>query len=1469
VSAQVAIAAGYFPAYARLPRKAQRKADEFIRKFTLDPKQPSIHYEPIRAAVDAQLRSVRVGDDYRAIVRAPETGNVFVLLWIDHHDEAYRWAESKRLEVHPKTGTMQVFDLDAASKAVTDSSEEESDEAEALQDVRYEEKRLFSSYNDDQLFMGGVPRALLPAVRALYTDADLDRLVPHLPEEAADLLTGLAAGYDYDSVVAQILEPAPDAKAAAPVAIDTSDLAAALQRESTQREFRLLDDSFDLDKALTYPLDVWRIYLHPSQRKVVRARTKGPLRITGGAGTGKTVVAMHRAAFLAREVFKAPDDRILVTTFTTNLAHDISDHLSKLIEPEVLARIEVVNVDAWAHAYLRDRGSTRHLAGKKQQDAAWQAAIDLYGVDGFDKNFSRFEWQAVVQEQNLTDEESYVRAVRRYRGLPLSRAQRRNLWQVFDEYRRGLDAQNVREAVDILREARQALQAAGEAPRYRSVIVDEVQDLSAESLRLVRAIAGPERGDDLLLVGDAHQRIYGRPVALGQCGINVRGRRSQELRLNYRTTAAICRWSLKALGAEDYDDLDEGTSSTRGYVSLRRGQNPTLRHFQDAADERSFIASQVKEVLAAGRKPEEICVVARTGHLLDGYAAALQKVGIETEVLEKQRPRASSVQLATMHRVKGLEFPVVFVVAVNDGQMPLSTNELGSDDPIVSKLAETQERCLLYVATSRARDELHVTCYGVQSPFLAALAAVTTEPASQRRQLSEPAPASAEVRPPATEEPAERTEGPLTTAALDGVLSQPIDSWPLPTRMLNWAQANHVQTLRELASRAPLDLAQARNLGRRSISQTRAVLEGRTGRTWEELARSLGSVADEPRQTTAGWAGLRALVPEAFLDAPLDDVRLPLRMRNYCKREGLISVGQLISRSQGTLFDAPNLGRASVAGSREAIQDFVAKVEEARALWEAGFFASIKAQLSDFDTVPRMVLTRRAGLGMQAETLESIGGTLGVTRERVRQVEKKTADALAQSASWKRFLRNRFSAAVEDGSVALKVLEEDPWWTGVSEKPEALGYFAERLLEGAFHVVSVGEELFLASVTQSELDELRHVLKRQTKALVFPAPLAGMRALFEGTASRLGTALAAAVWGDLEELLTIDGDGPNARVTAFGTSKRAQIIAFLEAAPGPVSVGALTAAVGRGALPEEAFFFGRGLVGLRKHFPDFERWRAELAPIVIDVMRTDGPERQWSCVELINEVRERAEIPEWLEHWHLASILRRSEGIVDLGRLRVALPGASEGTERVHIDDALRKLLEDHGEPMAHEALLERLRKAMDFTDASAVGRLLRPPFLRCDAEHWGLRERDLPGGVAASSQAVEHIEAVLARRERGLSSIQLHRELTLLSSDHARWTPEMSLSILRADSRFRLTVAGNVGLGDWDTVRVPTRAEIVQQCIAEGSGKVTIAAVEDRMRALYGDAWDRVRIGAAANRVGAGLAGDELVLGSLPEGAR
>ena len=449
-------------------------------------------------------------------------------------------------------------------------------------------------------------------------------------------------------------------------------------------------------------------------------QANGPVRVLGGAGTGKTVVAMHRARYLAEEVLNKKEDRILFTTFTRNLATDIQENLRKLCSVDALSRIDVVNLDAWVANFLRGQGYRHQVVFDDDENDAWAFALNQAPPDlGLTPNFYRSEWEQVVQAQNITDAEQYLKASRIGRGTKLARDAKKRIWPVFQEYRAQLNEQGKKEYVDLLRDARGLIQSKGISLPYRAVIVDEAQDMSGEAFRLLRAIL-PDGANDLFIVGDAHQRIYRHRVSLGQCGINIKGR-GKKLKINYRTTDEIRRFAVGLLEGREIDDLDGGVDQQKGYVSLTHGRPPLVRTFGTFADEVAFLKEQIAELQKDGAPLESICVVARTKHLVDGYLSQLQAAGFGTYEIKRnaaeQRDKPG-IRLATMHRVKGIEFEHVIVVAANKGIIPLDAAVGDAEDAVAQRNSETGERSLLYVALTRARRSATITAYGQISPFL-------------------------------------------------------------------------------------------------------------------------------------------------------------------------------------------------------------------------------------------------------------------------------------------------------------------------------------------------------------------------------------------------------------------------------------------------------------------------------------------------------------------------------------------------------------------------------------------------------------------------------------------------------------------------------------------------------------------------------------------------------------------------------
>jgi len=697
---KVAISADFLAAFSRIPRAQQKKVREFTEKFRADPTIASINYERLAQMRDDKVRSVRIGIDYRAIVIHPPRGDVYLLVWVDHHDEAMAWARDKRFDVNPRTGALQVVDVEQAE---SQQQEEAAPEPPAtLHEGTSTPAALFEELDDPSLLSVGLPEVLLPSVRALEDDAQLDKLRDHLPEEVYEALFMLAAG-------ATVEEAIQEARKQPEAPVDLDSFEKALEHPDSQRRFQVVETSGDLLEMLNAPLERWRVFLHPDQRKLVRRRFNGPARVLGGAGTGKTVVAMHRARHLAREVFNAPTDRILFTTFTANLANNLQHLLASMCGSE-MERIEVVHLDSWAVRHMRSNDIAFKIANEAMRTDCWNDAYAAVDPGKYDEAFYRAEWEHVVQFNGITSRQDYFRTPRIGRTSPLPRADKARVWEVLEEFRRALRGRGLVEWPDVIRETRLYLENNPGTLPYRAIVVDEAQDLHPEHWKLLRTLAPEGEGvhDNLFIVGDAHQRIYGRKLVLGRLGINIRGRAAR-LKINYRTTEAIRRWSTALLKGVEIDDLDDGLDTTAGYKSIRDGVEPEVRAFDTLEQEQAFITDHLK-TLTATNDPQSICLVARTKRqLTQDYVPALEKAGIEHTILDKNTDtdEGPGIRLATMHRVKGLEYSYMILAGVNHGQVPLLGEGGLAPGEVLNK-----ERCLLYVASTRARDALLVSCHG-------------------------------------------------------------------------------------------------------------------------------------------------------------------------------------------------------------------------------------------------------------------------------------------------------------------------------------------------------------------------------------------------------------------------------------------------------------------------------------------------------------------------------------------------------------------------------------------------------------------------------------------------------------------------------------------------------------------------------------------------------------------------------------
>lgn len=666
IAPRVALSQDFLLKLGKLPSAVHARIVKWALKFQQDPMSPGINYETIKAARDPNLRSVRIDQDWRGIVFKPDKGDLYILLHVDHHDEAYRWAERRKMAMNPVTGALQLVSLEAVEalepESVASEPAAETVVGASSGEVRAEPRAepLFAGVSDEALVQLGTPVELLPLVRRVRSEPELDGIQAQLPVEAYEGLFLVAAG-DTVSQVLHERETRVDRR------YDESDYAAALDSAESQSRFVVVTSDAEMTAILNAPLAQWRVFLHPVQRKLAVGDRSGPVRILGGAGTGKTVLALHRAKWLAKN--RTPDgQKVLFTTFTRNLALDVEQNLRSLfLDDPDLAKVEVCNLDRWVYRFLRQR-NYEHRIIYKRDDEAWGRALQIASPEvGLDEAFYADEWDQIISAQGVDSLDEYRRVSRIGRKSILSRSKRDLVWPVFEEYRAQLSAKRMKDVDDAYRDAAQLLAEKPGSP-YSAIVVDETQDFGPQALRLIRAMV-PVGSNDLFFVGDGHQRIYSKHKAvLGRCGIDIRGR-SRKLYLNYRTTDEIRQLAVALLEGREIDDLDGGSDDNRRYKSLSHGPAPEVL---ESCNVDEAVGLAVERIAAWAAEPElpTICVMAPTRSLRDEIARALGKKGIETTTIEPDSidsAESSEVRVSTMHRAKGLEFDRVAVLAISTG----------------------------------------------------------------------------------------------------------------------------------------------------------------------------------------------------------------------------------------------------------------------------------------------------------------------------------------------------------------------------------------------------------------------------------------------------------------------------------------------------------------------------------------------------------------------------------------------------------------------------------------------------------------------------------------------------------------------------------------------------------------------------------------------------------------------------------
>ncbi|MCK9903471.1 AAA family ATPase [Frankia sp. Cpl3] len=698
--ASLGFAQSFFRRLPDLPKEVQKRIPELLGRFQ-ESTIAGLHLEKPHALADDRGRTIRVTKFWRGVVMAPVEGDHYILFDVLEHDRAYVWLANHTFAINSATREVEIVDVEAMRNV-----------SKSLPSVAGDLRPgAFDAYGNTVLLELGIEAVHLPLVRRVRADTDLDLLSRAMPHSQHEVLEMLAAGYSVREVRAELgirssvvsREPDPSVAALASPTVFVPQSARELQ------------------EALEHPLELWRIFLHPTQRRIAyREKFAGPVRVTGGAGTGKTVVALHRAHHLARRLPEKHGRPVLVTTFVRTLAEGLRAGLASLdavTGADTSSAVEVTTVDALAHRIVTEveGAAPKIVLDDDSLTKIWTAATAATGAP-FTPAMLRQEWENVILARGVRTPMDYLSAPRAGRIQPLTRTQRLQVWTAVEYFLGVLGDSGERTFHQLADDAAQYVRSGAAGDLFPHVVVDEAQDLHPVQWRLLRAVVadGP---DDLFVVGDAHQRIYDHRVALTAMGINVRGR-SHRLRLNYRTSEEILTWAVALLNGQVVDDLDGGLDHLDGYRSAFRGvQDPTAHGYLTAAAELDGLVSTIRGWLDGGVEPAAIGVAARTRRMADDATDALRAAGIEPSPLDRRK--RGGVEIGTMHRMKGLEYRAVAVVDVSARSVPLPQAVTSQTVEATLHVQDLQrELCLLHVACTRAREFLAVSWSGAPSPFL-------------------------------------------------------------------------------------------------------------------------------------------------------------------------------------------------------------------------------------------------------------------------------------------------------------------------------------------------------------------------------------------------------------------------------------------------------------------------------------------------------------------------------------------------------------------------------------------------------------------------------------------------------------------------------------------------------------------------------------------------------------------------------
>ncbi len=675
----VAIEKTFLNSANKLEIKEKGAVLNFIVKFTENATSSGISLERLSKHSNKHLWSARITQDLRAIVFQIE--GTWALIYVAHHDDAYKWANNRTIEKHPVTGAIQLI-----------RSAEEIEKKIEHKRVDPSVKGMFHEYKDKYLLSLGVPESWLETIRKIKIDEHLMNVIEAMPEEIGERLFDLAHG-----------------EFVTPPKIEESEQG--FEHQDTRRNFWVLTDGTDIQKLLNKPIEVWMRFLHPNQKKIVETEFKGPSKITGAAGTGKTVVALHRAKYLAKKGVKT-----LLTTYSKTLCDNLKYNLRLLCNEEELKKIPVSTVHHQALKLVQKVDENIVSADYNAMPQAiknWVEEKKPY----IDQEVILREWEQVIKNNGYVLIGEYLSKNTTVDGKRLKKEEKEIIWSCIQDARDKLLENNEMDWQLICRKAIDYIKNSLVVPEYNAVIVDELQDLRPAEIQLL-SLMSHNHPENIMLIGDTGQRIYGGNFNLSNLGIKVLGR-STMLKLNYRTTEQIRDYAEELL-EYSVDDMDGGVETRLDTHSLLQGPVPFIRGFEKEIEETEFVVDKIQEFIDKGYRINDMAVFSRSGRLLEPVKAALVEKNISIFPLRNdcQNENTNGVKFGTMHRAKGLEFKIVFIIGCDDLHLPhfKAIDNITNKDELKYKI--TIERNLFYVSITRARDEVFISYHGKASRFI-------------------------------------------------------------------------------------------------------------------------------------------------------------------------------------------------------------------------------------------------------------------------------------------------------------------------------------------------------------------------------------------------------------------------------------------------------------------------------------------------------------------------------------------------------------------------------------------------------------------------------------------------------------------------------------------------------------------------------------------------------------------------------